>query len=61
MGIPGSNSIEDGIRFISLHKMHIMFYQKQSHGEHDVLALLHFSCAISFNIRVFKQPHRQYV
>ena len=37
--------------------MHITFYQKQSHGEHDILALLHFSCAISCNIRVFKYNH----
>ena len=37
--------------------MHITFYQKQSHGEHDILALLHFSCVISCNIRIFKQNH----
>ena len=37
--------------------MHITFYQKQSHGEHDILALLHFSCAISCNIKVFKYNH----
>ena len=60
MGIPGSNPIEDEkyiFLFISLNKMHITFYQKQSHGEHDILALLHFSCVISCNIRVFKHKH----
>ena len=40
--------------FILLNKMVTTFYQKQSHGEHDILALLHFSCIISSNIRVFK-------
>ena len=57
MRIPGSNLIEGEkyiFLFILLNKMRIKFYQKQSHGEHDVLALLHFSCAISCNIRVFK-------
>ena len=43
--------------FILLNKMHITFYQKQSHGEHDILAELHFSCVISCNIRVFKHNH----
>ena len=40
-GIPGSNLIEDEkyiFLFILLNKMHITFYQKQSHGEHDILA-----------------------
>ena len=60
MRIPGSNLIEGEkyiFLFILLNKMHITFYQKQSHGEHDILALLHFSCAISCNIRVFKYNH----
>ena len=43
--------------FILLNKMHITFYRKQSHGEHDIFALLHFSCVISCNIRIFKQNH----
>ena len=43
--------------FILLNKMVTTFYQKQSHGEHDILALLHFSCIISSNIRVFKHNH----
>ena len=40
-GIPGSNPIEDEkyiFLFILLNKMHITFYQKQSHREHDMLA-----------------------
>ena len=60
MSIPGLNLIEGEkyiFLFILLNKMHITFYQKQSHGEHDILALLHFSCAISCNIRVFKYNH----
>ena len=60
MRIPVSNLIEGEkyiFLFILLNKMHITFYQKQSHGEHDILALLHFSCAISCNIRVFKYNH----
>ena len=55
--IAGSNLIEGEkyvFLFILLNKMHITFYQKQSHGEHDILALLHFSCAISCNIMAFK-------
>ena len=55
--IAGSNLIE-GEKYIFLsillNKMHITFYQKQSHGEHDILALLHFLCAISCNIMAFK-------
>ena len=59
-GIPGSNPMADDkciFLFILLNKMHITFYQKQSHGEHVILALLHFSCVISCNIRVFKHNH----
>ena len=59
-GIPGSNHIADEkyiFLFILLNKMHITFYQKQSHGEHVILALLHFSCVLSCNIRVFKHNH----
>ena len=39
--IPGSNPIGDEnyiFLFILLNKMQITFYQKQSHGEHDILA-----------------------
>ena len=63
MGVPGSNPIafEKYIfLFILLNKMHITFYQKQSHGEHDILAVLHFSCVISCNlqhVRVFIHNH----
>ena len=44
MGIPGSYPIEEikYFLFILSDKMHITFYQKQSHGEHDILALCTF-------------------
>ena len=58
MRIPGSNLIECEkyiFLFILLNKMHITFYQKQSHGEHDILAFLHFSCAISWDFPASKK------
>ena len=41
MWIPGSNPINEKyiFVFILLNKMHITFYQKQSHGEHDIKRL----------------------
>ena len=63
MVVPGSNpiAIEKYIfLFILLNKMRITLYQKQSHGEHDILALLHFSCVISCIIKGFQtQPYRR--
>ena len=67
MWIPGSNPIEDEkyifFYFIKYNAHHVLSKSivKYTVSEHDILALLNFSCVISCNINVFIQPHRQYV